>query len=241
MHRYLETICKKGESLPLLADSFELLVALKDAGYLQTTRDPLWWPYSGTQKVVIGALLTQQTKWERVEESLRLLEAENICSLDTLANANIETIKRCIKPSGFYNTKAQRLKLLASHIVECYGDFATFQQETDRAWLLAQKGIGMESADSILCYACYRPVMVVDSYTNRLLNALGYTFDKYMSIQSWMHEGIESNRDKLSALYGKEMRLAEVYARFHGKIVEFAKEYIRGKRVDISVLMRENR
>ena len=225
--------------MPLLADSFELLVALKDAGYLQTTRDPLWWPYSGTQKVVIGALLTQQTKWERVEESLALLEAESICSLEALADADIEQIKACIKPSGFYNTKAERLKLLASNMLQTYGDFAAFQKETDRAWLLDQKGIGMESADSILCYACYRQVMVVDSYTNRLLSALGYTFEDYMSIQSWMHEGIEAHLNDCYKLYGYEIPLFTLYARFHGKIVEFAKTYIVGKKVDTSVLMRE--
>jgi len=240
MRRSSETICKKGEKLPLIADSFALLQALKNAGYLQTTRDPLWWPHSGTEKVVMGALLTQQTKWERVEESLALLEAEEICSLAALANADIEKIRLCIKPSGFYNTKAQRLKLLASNILQTYGDFVTFQQETDRAWLLSQKGIGMESADSILCYACLRPVMVVDSYTNRLLTALGYTFDEYMSIQAWIHEGIESQLDACYELYGYEIPRPTLYARFHGKIVEFAKEYITGKRVDISVLMREN-
>ena len=237
MRRSSETIFKKGEKLPLVADSFELLGALKDAGYLQTTRDPLWWPHSGTEKVIIGALLTQQTKWERVEESLALLEEHGICSLDVLASTDIETIKHCIKPSGFYNTKAERLKLLASNIVETYGDFVTFQKETDRAWLLAQKGIGMESADSILCYACHYPVMIVDSYTSRLLDALGYTFENYMQIQEWMHEGIEANENKVQLLYGEDVSLSKVYARFHGKIVEFSKEYITGKRVDISVLI----
>jgi len=237
MRRYSETIFKKGESLPLLADSFELLAALKDAGYLQTTRDPLWWPYSGTERVVIGALLTQQTKWERVEESLALLEAEGMCSLASLASAHPDEIKACIKPSGFYNTKAERLKLLAANILETYGTFSAFQEQTERDWLLSQKGIGMESADSILCYACHRPVMVVDSYTSRLLDTLGYTFENYMQIQEWMHEGIEADENRVRALYGEDVPLSKVYARFHGKIVEFAKNHINGKRVDTSVLI----
>jgi len=210
--------------LALIVDSFELLVALKDAGYLQTTVDPLWWPNSGTEKVVIGALLTQQTKWERVEASLALLEEGGICSLEGLATAKTDTIRECIKPSGFYNTKAERLKLLASNILQTYGDFPTFQKETDRAWLLAQKGIGMESADSILCYACHRPVMVVDSYTKQLLYALGYVLDDYMSIQAWMHEGIEKHLHQLPSLYGYNISLTKLYARFHGKIVEYSKK-----------------
>jgi endonuclease-3 related protein len=221
----------------MIGDSFELLAALKDAGYLRTTRDPLWWPHSGTQRVVIGAILTQQTKWERVEESLSALDTKGLGSLQALAEAELEQVVACIKPSGFYNTKAQRLMMLAQNILADFNDFETFQQEVNREWLLAQKGIGMESADSILCYACHRPVMVIDSYTARLLDALGYTFDHYMQIQAWMHEGVEANRDTLHDLYGYDIPLHALYARFHGKIVEFAKEHIRGKRVDISVLV----
>jgi endonuclease-3 related protein len=220
----------------MVENSFNLLEALKRAGYLHTTRDPLWWPRSGTQEVVIGAILTQQTKWERVEESLRVLRENGLSSLEALAQTPSRKIAEHIKPSGFYNTKAQRLKQLASNILTDFNDFKTFQESVDRAWLLAQKGIGMESADSILCYACHRPVMVIDSYTARLLDALGYRFDDYMQIQTWIEEGIEAHWEKVCRLYGYDIPPATLYARFHGKIVEFAKEYIRGKRVDISVL-----
>ena len=238
---YLKTIFKKGKKLPQIADSFALLSALKHAGYLQTTRDPLWWPQSGTEKVVIGALLTQQTKWERVEESLQNLEEKGLCSLHAIAQTKEETLIPLIRPSGFYNTKAQRLKLLAENITNTFGKFETFQKEVDRTWLLSQKGIGMESADSILCYACHRPVMVVDSYTARLLHALEYTFTDYMEIQEWMHEGIESSTNKVQTLYDEDIPLSAVYARFHGKIVEFAKDHIKGKRVDTSVLVPQQR
>jgi endonuclease-3 related protein len=221
----------------MIANSFDLLEALKEAGYLHTTRDPLWWPRSGTQEVIIGAILTQQTRWERVEESLAALNVEGLGSLQALAEAEMEQVVTCIKPSGFYNTKAQRLMQLARNILADFNDFETFQQEVDREWLLAQKGIGMESADSILCYACHRPVMVVDSYTSRLLKTLEYTLDEYMAIQEWMHEGIEANQSKLRGLYGYEIPLSDVYARFHGKIVEYAKEHIRGSSVTLSPLM----
>ena len=219
-----------------IANAYELLAALKHVGYLKEERDPLWWPHSGTERVVIGTILTQQTKWERVEESLAALEEAGICSLEGLSNTDESTIASLIGPSGFYNTKAVRLKQLSVNILDTYGDFTTFAEQTDREWLLSQKGIGMESADSILCYACKRPVMVVDSYTDRVLDALGYAFENYISIQEWMHEGIEAHDEKIVSLYGRQIPLHEVYARFHGKIVEFAKEYVRGKRVDLSVL-----
>ncbi|MCB4743225.1 MAG: 3-methyladenine DNA glycosylase [Sulfurovum sp.] len=219
----------------MINNSFELLCRLKEEDFLQIKKDPFWWPQSGTPKVIIGAILTQQTKWERVEESLENLEELGICSLEGIADVGLSVLRKAIFPSGFYNMKAQRLKQLSKNILETYGNFMTFQKSTDRKWLLSQKGIGMESADSILCYACYRPIMVVDSYTNRLLVALGYTFDHYMDIQAWIHEGIEAHENRIVGLYKREISLPEIYARFHGKIVEFSKEYIRGQKVDISL------
>jgi len=219
-----------------LESSYDLLYALKQMGYLKTDRDPLWWPKSSTFEVVIATILTQQTRWEKVEESLGNLEEQRLLSLETLSNADVQQISTLIKPSGFYNMKAQRIQMLCRHILNDFGTFEVFQDEVDREWLLAQKGIGMESADSILCYACKREVFVVDSYTQRVLNALGYSFENYMQIQEWMEEGIEANFDKISEIYDKQIVLHTVYARFHGKIVEFAKEHIRGKNVNTDIL-----
>ncbi len=126
--------------------------------------------------------------------------------------------------------------MLCANILDDYGTFEVFQNEVTRDWLLAQKGIGMESADSILCYGCGREVFVVDSYTHRLLEAFGYNFESYMQIQTWMQEGIEANLDKITKMYDTEMTLHTIYARFHGKIVEFAKEHIRGKNVNTEIL-----
>ena len=219
-----------------MQSSYDLLYALKQMGYLKTTRDPLWWPQSSTLEVVIGTILTQQTKWERVEESLANLKEHRLLSLEALSKADVQQIATLIKPSGFYNTKAQRIQMLCTHILDDFISFERFQDEVSREWLLAQKGIGMESADSILCYGCGREVFVVDSYTQRLLGALGYVFEDYEQIQEWMQEGIEANFDKISKIYDRPMTLHAVYARFHGKIVEFSKEHIRGKNVNTDTL-----
>ncbi len=220
-----------------MQSSYDLLYALISLGYLQSNRDPLWWPKSGTFEVIIGAILTQQTKWEKVEESLSNLKEHRLLSLEALSKADVQQIATLIKPSGFYNTKAQRLKMLCTHILDDFGTFEVFQNDVDRQWLLAQKGVGMESADSILCYGCGREVFVVDSYTQRLLDTLGYSFEGYMQIQEWMQEGIEANLNKIKDIYKYEIELHVIYARFHGKIVEYAKEHIRGKYVDIKPLM----
>lgn len=207
-------------------------------GYLKTTRDPLWWPQSSTFEVVIGAILTQQTKWERVEESLANLKEYRHLSLEALSKADVQQLATLIKPSGFYNTKAQRIQMLCTHILNDFTTFEAFQNEVTREWLLAQKGIGMESADSILCYGCGREVFVVDSYTQRLLGALGYVFEDYEQIQEWVQEGIESNHNNIKDIYKYEIKLHVIYARFHGMIVEYAKEYIRGKQVNLKPLMK---
>lgn len=219
-----------------MESSYDLLYALKQMGYLQTIRDPLWWPNSGTFEVLVGAILTQQTKWERVEESLVNLRKSELLSLNALSSTTVEQIAILIKPSGFYNTKAQRIQLLCQNILNVFGSFEAFQDKVTRTWLLDQKGIGMESADSILCYGCGREIMVIDNYTQRLLKALGYTFEDYMQVQEWMQEGVEANFDKITQMYDTQITLHTIYARFHGKIVEFAKEHIRGKNIDIQML-----
>lgn len=217
-------------------NSFDLLVALKNKGYLKTTRDPLWWPRSGSFWVIVGAILTQQTKWEKVEESMANLEKAGVDSLEKLSHIDFELFTACIKPSGFYNTKAKNLSLLAKAILEAFRSFESFCKEVDREWLLAQKGIGEESADSILCYACKQEAMVVDAYTARLLESFGYSFESYAALQEWMVGGILESQSKVNQLYAKEISLSELYARFHGKIVEFCKENSQGKKVNVEGL-----
>lgn len=201
-------------------NSYELLMWLREKELLKNS-PKYWWPNAFTFEVVVGAILTQNTKWERVEKSLEALKREflltpqNIASLDTLYLASL------IKPSGFYNQKAKRLILLSQNILKDFGDFEEFKLNVNREWLLSQKGIGFESADSILCYACGRDVMVVDSYTNRLLKKFGYEFDGYEELKEWMERGILENWDKLRGLYEDNLNLC--FARFHGKIVEFMK------------------
>ncbi len=220
----------------MIANSFELLKMLKNAGYLKELRDPLWWPNSGTYEVVVGTILTQQTKWEKVEKSLKNLKEAGVDSLEDISRLDNKTLSLLIKPSGFYNTKAKYLLGVCKNITEYFGNFEEFCDRVDREWLLMQKGIGQESADSILCFGCKRDIFVVDSYTSRLLKAFGYEFESYDELSEWMSSGILSNLDKVTDLYKKELSINEIYARFHGKIVEYCKQNSRGKQIEISAL-----
>ena len=194
--------------------SIELLEGLKRSGINAVSRDPFWWPNSGTFEVVVGAVLTQQAKWERVEESLDALRAQKALHVKALAAMDEQRVMECIRPSGCFKAKAVNLVRLARAIEAEFETFETFAKEVGRDWLLAQRGIGPESADGILCYACYKEAMVVDSYTDKLLRYYGYTFESYEMLQEWLIEGLEDAQ--VTTLCGKELSRVELYARFHG-------------------------
>ncbi len=208
-----------------MMDSYELLEILK---IHYPIKEPYWWSGAGSFDIVVGAVLTQQTKWENVDLSLQNLQKEDLLDVENLAVSNELILQELIRPSGFYRKKAKVLKTLCENIVNDFGDFENFAHEVSREWLLAQKGIGFESADSILNYACKRDIFVVDSYTNRLLNHLGYEFETYDELQEWIMSGLD---DRVYKFYAKQMSISQIYARFHGKIVEFCKEHLRGKRL----------
>ncbi len=207
-----------------LSDSFELFSALERLKLLENS-PPLWWPSYGTFEVVIGAVLTQNTQWERVKISLDNLRNLDLIDPAMLSQCHNESLMELIRPSGLFKAKAQTLIRLSRSIIEDFGDFETFALSVDREWLLGQKGIGPETADSILCYACARPAMVVDSYTARLLNAFGYEFESYDELQEWCEAGIRG--------YFDTVQLPAAFARFHGMIVEYVKGNSKGKIVNI--------
>lgn len=208
-------------------NSYDLLVYLKNQDLIDENLE-YWWPNNNKFEILIGAILTQNTKWLNVEKSLENLREEELLSLEALSTAHLETLILAITPSGFKNQKSVRLIQLAKNIIEEYDTFENFCKGTNREWLLAQKGIGPETADAILCYSCRQDYMVVDSYTNRLVKRFGYEFESYDELQAWCEYGINENYDKIAKLYGYEISINKLYARFHGKIVEFMKRNRKG-------------
>ena len=203
-----------------ISSSYELLLWLREKGLLRD-KPKYWWPNAFSFEVVIGAVLTQNTKWENVKKSLKNLKKEIIITPENIASLDYGYLAALIKPSGFYNQKAKCLILLSRNILNDFGDFENFRENVNREWLLGQKGVGFETADSILCYACGRDTMVVDSYTKRLLKKYGYEFESYDEMKEWCERGIEEHWEKLAKLYENNLNLC--FARFHGKIVEFMK------------------
>jgi endonuclease-3 related protein len=179
-----------------------------------------WWPNSGTFAVVVGAILTQNTSWSNVEKSLKNLEG--FLELEQFVELSEEELKDKIRPSGFHNQKASRLLVLAKNLQHDFGDFQTFSKEVTREWLLQQKGIGKESADAILCYGCKRDVMVIDSYTKRLLGNFGITCSSYDAYKELVEMAVEKHWEFFSSFCGSNKNL--FFCRFHGMFVEYNKQ-----------------
>jgi len=195
-----------------MRDSYSIYRELEEKNLLMD-RPEYWWPNAGSFEVVIGTVLTQNTSWKNVEISLENLAG--YLTLDTFLLLDEKELKRAIRSSGFYNQKAQRLLMLARNIRSEFVTFQAFQHRVTREWLLRQKGIGAESADSILCYACFREEMVVDSYTRRLLKQYGIIFESYEAYKAYLEKGIRKHCKDDIALH---------FARFHGMIVEYHKQ-----------------
>ncbi len=136
-----------------------------------------WWPAETDFEVVVGALLMPQTTWANVERAIASLREAGLLDPHRLAAAPVATIRRHVRVAGLYTVKPVRLKALCRHLVDrSDGDLrAYFDRPTEavRADLLAQDGVGPETADSILLYAGRHPVFVVDAYTVRIATRIG--------------------------------------------------------------------
>jgi len=177
---------------------------------------------------MIGAILTQQTRWENVEQALGNLHAAGICTLAGIAAADDGEIEQAIRCSGFYRMKTRRLKALAAHIIGSYGGAGGMKEVPTsrlRADLLMVNGIGEETADSILCFGCSRPSFVIDAYTLRIAGCIGVT----------------AKRDELKGLFERIIGEDNAACRqAHAHMVEYAKEFCGKKRCNECILVSSN-
>ena len=130
-----------------------------------------WWPcQTGVRwEIVVGAILTQNTAWTNVEKAMGNLFAANVMSPEKVLAASDDQLQELIRPAGFFKQKCAYLKAMAAFMLERE---VAFEQSTDvwalRKELLSVKGIGRETADSILLYAFKKPIFVIDAYTRRV-------------------------------------------------------------------------
>ena len=186
-----------------------------------------WWP-GNTDEVMIGAILTQQTRWENVERGLLELKGRGLNTMLSLYSAKKQDIEDAIRCTGFYRVKTQRLQSLAAHVMELYGSVERMRQIPTgilRAGLLSVKGIGNETADSILCYGFSRTSFVIDAYTERIVRCAG----------------VKDKRQELKPLFESILPGDQkVYRQTHAHMVEYAKEYCGKKRCSECILVSLN-
>jgi endonuclease-3 related protein len=153
--------------------------------------DLKWWPGESPFEVVVGAILTQNTAWRNVEKAINKLKAGKLLFAEKLLTTEDELLADAIRSSGFYRIKTQRLKAFIQFLYETYnGNLEKMFAEEPwrlRSRLLQIKGIGPETADSILLYAGYKPIFVVDAYTRRILSRHSLIDEKasYTDIQTF--------------------------------------------------------
>src|SRR5688500_14039919 len=145
---------------------------------LRGARGPAgWWPAETPFEVCVGAILVQNTAWPNAEKALASLRAAGRLSYEGLAGLDRAALATLIRPSGCYNVKAERLGAFVEFLGRAYGGGVEAMAAVDprllRQQLLAVRGIGRETADSIVLYAAGRPLFVIDAYTRRVFARLG--------------------------------------------------------------------
>ena len=178
-----------------------------------------WWPAEDAFEVVVGAILTQSAAWTNVEKAISNLKAAGALTPAALLAIPCDRLAALIRPCGYYNAKAKKLKAFVQRLESGYGGdlerlFALDTIEL-RQELLTVHGIGEETADSIILYAARKPVFVIDAYTRRILRrlALAPSGDSYGAFQALFAENLP--RDE--GLYGE----------YHALLVRHGKEVCR--------------
>ncbi len=179
-----------------------------------------WWPADTRLEVIIGAILTQNTAWSNVEKAiLNLKKKGTFLSPLALRELDAKTLAALIRPAGYYNVKARRLKNFISFLWAEHGGslgkMAQLRTDELRVKLLAVNGIGPETCDSILLYAFHRPVFVIDAYTKRIFSRHKFFGKdiKYEEAQRFFMESLPGS----SALFNE----------YHALIVRLAKDFCR--------------
>ena len=174
-----------------------------------------WWPADTSFEVMVGAILTQNTRWENVKTAIANLKQANMLDAECICNSNRKQLEECIRPSGFFRQKSRYLQAMSLFYYH-HGYASGLKQyptSSLRKKLLAVQGIGPETADSILLYALDKPIFVVDAYTRRIFNRLGYLSPdvEYRDIQSFFHNHLPHS--------------LSLFKEYHALIVEHAKRH----------------
>jgi len=178
-----------------------------------------WWPADSPFEILVGAVLTQNTNWANVTLAIANLKGAGCLDFTAMQSMPPESLAEYIRPSGYYNIKAVRLKNLLQMIEDEYEGELQFLCDDSldgaRENLLRVKGVGPETADSILLYVAEKPTFVIDTYTHRVFSR---------------HEIVLEDND----YYGLQQEFLDslpediaLFNEFHALIVAVAKEFCK--------------
>jgi endonuclease-3 related protein len=177
-----------------------------------------WWPAETPFEVIIGAMLTQNTSWSNVEKAIENLKKQDLIDPEKLHNIENKKLEKLIISSGYYRQKTKKLKNFTTFLWKKYNGelkkLFDLPYSRLREELLSVKGIGKETADSIILYAAGKPVFVIDAYTKRVLSRVGITKEK--------------DYDKLQKLFHKKLpQDTQLFNEFHALLVILGKNYCK--------------
>ena len=174
-----------------------------------------WWPcQTGARwEIIVGAILTQNTAWTNVEKAIRNLLAAKVMSPEKVLATPDAPLQELIRPAGFFTQKCAYLKAMAAFMLERE---SAFEQSADvwalRKELLSVKGVGRETADSILLYAFNKPIFVIDAYTRRVA-------ERHLHLDGTLHY------DTLQKIFMDALPAdVAIYNEYHALIVALCKE-----------------
>jgi len=178
-----------------------------------------WWPAETPFEVIVGALLMQQTAWRNVQAAIANLKRARLLSPAGIANTPIPELRPHIRVAGLYRSKPRRLREFCKRLMDFRGDLDAFFKRDPRVVredLLAQEGVGPETADSILLYASDVPTFLVDAYTVRIARRLGWVdTDEYAAVKRWFEAHVPRDLNR--------------YREYHALLVAHGKEICRAR------------
>ncbi len=180
-----------------------------------------WWPARTPFEVIVGAILTQNTAWENVALAIKNLRNQKLLSFRQISQATAASIARAIRPAGYFRIKTKYLQNFLDLVKKETGGsvkkLLRLPLPNLREKLLQVKGIGPETADSILLYAARRPIFVVDAYTKRIFARLGFLSP-------------DSSYEDVQRFFMRVLPASErFFNEYHALIVKHAKEFCRKK------------
>ncbi|MBE9531995.1 MAG: endonuclease III domain-containing protein [Proteobacteria bacterium] len=185
-------------------------------------KEQRWWPAKTRFEVIVGTILTQNTNWKNVERAISNLKRAALLKPAKMHGVNKDTLAETIRPAGYYNVKAGRLKNFLDHLFGSYDGKLTKLLNKEhlelRAELLSINGIGAETADSILLYAAGKPAFVVDAYTKRIFARHGVVDEDidYHKLQELFTGNLKAN--------------VQMFNEYHALIVMTGKEFCKTKK-----------